>query len=91
MASTDLLVGLGVLIGLIGIVVPVLPGSILILGAGEPVGLVHEVDGNLTKLVFVLARVVSAEEKLAAGVELDAKVGLGTAAVAAVLGAQHGS
>ena len=61
------------------------------LGAGEPVGLVHEVDGNLTKLVFVLARVVSAEEKLAAGVELDAKVRLGAAAVAAVLGAQHGS
>jgi hypothetical protein len=35
--------------------------------------------------------VVSAEEKLAAGVQLDAKVGLGTAAVAAVLGAQRGS
>ena len=58
---------------------------------GELVGLVHDVDGNLTKLVSVLSRVVRAEEKLAAGVELDAKVGLGTAAVAAVLGAQHGS
>jgi uncharacterized protein YqgC (DUF456 family) len=46
MAATDLLVGLAVLVGLVGIVVPVLPGSILILGAvlvwalaaGEPVG-----------------------------------------------------
>ena len=56
---------------------------------GELVGLVHDVDGNLTKLVSVLSRVVRAEEKLAAGVELDAKVGLGTAAVAAVLGAQR--
>jgi len=33
MATVDLLVGLAVLVGLIGIVVPVLPGSILILGA----------------------------------------------------------
>jgi uncharacterized protein YqgC (DUF456 family) len=33
MAPTDLLVGLAVLVGLVGIVVPVLPGSILILGA----------------------------------------------------------
>ena len=33
MTETDLLVGLAVLVGLIGIVVPVLPGSILILGA----------------------------------------------------------
>lgn len=33
MAETDLLVGLAVLIGLVGIVVPVLPGSVLILGA----------------------------------------------------------
>ncbi len=33
MASTDLLVGLAVLVGLVGIVVPALPGSILILGA----------------------------------------------------------
>jgi uncharacterized protein YqgC (DUF456 family) len=31
--ETDLLVGLAVLVGLVGIVVPVLPGSILILGA----------------------------------------------------------
>jgi hypothetical protein len=56
---------------------------------GELVGLVHEVHGDLTELVSVLSRVVSAEEKLAAGVELNAKVGLGTAAVAAVLGTQH--
>jgi uncharacterized protein YqgC (DUF456 family) len=33
MAVTDLLVGLAVLVGLVGIVVPLLPGSILILGA----------------------------------------------------------
>lgn len=33
MALTDLLVGLAVLVGLVGIVVPVLPGSILVLGA----------------------------------------------------------
>ena len=33
MATVDLLVGLAVLVGLLGIVVPVLPGSILILGA----------------------------------------------------------
>jgi uncharacterized protein YqgC (DUF456 family) len=33
MAVTDLLVGLAILVGLVGIVVPVLPGSILILGA----------------------------------------------------------
>src|SRR3954468_10273136 len=33
MTSTDLLVGLAVLVGLVGIVVPVLPGTILILGA----------------------------------------------------------
>jgi len=33
MTSTDLLVGLAVLVGLVGIVVPVLPGSVLILAA----------------------------------------------------------
>jgi uncharacterized protein YqgC (DUF456 family) len=33
MAETELLVGLAVLVGLVGIVVPVLPGTILILGA----------------------------------------------------------
>jgi len=33
MATTDVLVGLAILVGLVGIVVPVLPGSILILGA----------------------------------------------------------
>jgi uncharacterized protein YqgC (DUF456 family) len=33
MAQTDLLVGLAVLVGLVGIVVPVLPGSILVLVA----------------------------------------------------------
>jgi uncharacterized protein YqgC (DUF456 family) len=33
MAATDLLVALAVLVGLVGIVVPVLPGSVLILGA----------------------------------------------------------
>ncbi|MDX6302002.1 MAG: uncharacterized protein QOF53_3216 [Nocardioidaceae bacterium] len=33
MAETDLIVGLAVLVGLVGIVVPVLPGSVLILAA----------------------------------------------------------
>jgi uncharacterized protein len=33
MRATDLLVGLAVLVGLVGIVVPVLPGSVLVLGA----------------------------------------------------------
>jgi uncharacterized protein YqgC (DUF456 family) len=33
MSETDALVGLAVLVGLVGIVVPVLPGSVLILGA----------------------------------------------------------
>ena len=33
MALTDVLVGLAILVGLVGIVVPVLPGSVLILGA----------------------------------------------------------
>lgn len=33
MNGTELLVGLAILVGLIGIVVPVLPGSVLILGA----------------------------------------------------------
>ena len=33
MALTDLLVGLAVLVGLLGIVVPILPGTLLILGA----------------------------------------------------------
>ena len=33
MTSTELLVGLAVLVGVVGVVVPVLPGSLLILGA----------------------------------------------------------
>ena len=33
MALTDLLVGIGVLVGLVGIVVPVLPGSLLVLAS----------------------------------------------------------
>ncbi len=33
MLLTDLLVGLAILVGLVGVVVPVLPGSLLILGA----------------------------------------------------------
>ena len=56
---------------------------------GELVGLVHEVDGDLAELVAVLAGVVGAEEELATGLELDAKVGLGSATVAAVRGAQR--
>ena len=59
-------------------------------GVGELVGLVVHVDRDLAELVAVLAGVVGAEEQLAAGLELDAEVGLGSAAVAAVRGAQRG-
>ena len=47
--------------------------------------------GDLAELVAVLARVVGAEEQLAAGLQLDAQVGLGPAAVAAVRSTQRGS
>lgn len=57
----------------------------------ETVGLVVDVDGDLAKLVTVLAGVVRAEEKLAATGELDAQVGLSTATVAAVHSAQWGT
>jgi len=54
----------------------------------ELVGLVDEVDSDLLELVAVLACVVGAEQELATALELDAKVGLGPAAVAAVLSSQ---
>jgi hypothetical protein len=57
----------------------------------ELVGLVHVAGRDLTELVTVLAGVVGAEEKLAAGLELDTEVGLGTATVAAVRSAQRRS
>jgi len=54
----------------------------------ELVGLVDEVDSDLLELVAVLTRVVGAEQELATALELDAKVGLGPAAVAAVRSSQ---
>jgi hypothetical protein len=48
------------------------------------VALVGDGHGDLLELVAVLARVVGAELQLTTGLELDAEVGLGTAAVAAV-------
>jgi hypothetical protein len=57
----------------------------------ELVGLVGHVSGDLAELVAVLACVVSAEKKLTPGLELDAQVGLGSATVAAVRGAQRGA
>ena len=53
-------------------------------GVGQLVGLVDERDGDLLELVTVLAGVVGAEQELAPGLELHAKVGLGAAPVAAV-------
>ena len=56
MDLTELLVGLAVLVGLVGIVVPVLPGSVLILGAV----LVWSIDrGDATAwVVFALVAVM---------------------------------
>jgi hypothetical protein len=48
------------------------------------VGLVDERDGDLLQLVTVLTGVVGAEQQLPTGLELDAKVGLGSATVTAV-------
>jgi hypothetical protein len=53
------------------------------------VGLVVDHDGDLLQLVAVLAGVVGAEEELATGGELYAKVGLSTATVAAVFCSQR--
>lgn len=56
MNITELLVGLVILVGLVGVVVPVLPGSILILGA---VLVWATVDGSNTAwVVFALAAVL---------------------------------
>lgn len=55
------------------------------------VGLVDDGDGDLLELVAVLASVVSAEQKLTAGLELNTKVGLGTTSVTAVLSGQRGA
>ena len=58
MALTDLLVGLAIVVGLVGIVLPVLPGTILILGA---VLVWAAVTGSPTGwLVFGLAAVMLA-------------------------------
>jgi hypothetical protein len=50
----------------------------------ELVRLVDDVGGDFAQLVSVLTRVVGAEQELATGLELYAKVGLGAATVAAV-------
>jgi hypothetical protein len=57
----------------------------------ELVGLVGQVSGDLAELVAVLPGVVGAEQQLTPGLELDAQVGLGSATVAAVRGAQRGT
>ncbi|VXB37956.1 hypothetical protein NOCARDAX2BIS_210194 [Nocardioides sp. AX2bis] len=57
-------------------------------GAVQLVGLVHDGHGHLLELVLVLAGVVRAEHELAPRLQGYAKVGLGTAAVATVLGSQ---
>jgi hypothetical protein len=69
---------------------------VLLAGSGrrrvtELVGLVDHVRGDLAELVAVLAGVVGAEEQLAARLELDPEVGLGSATVAAVRSAQRGT
>jgi uncharacterized protein len=56
MGTTDLLVGLAILVGLVGIVVPVLPGSVLILGAVLVWAL--EVSSSLGWAVFAAAATV---------------------------------
>ena len=58
-------------------------------GAGELVGLVDDVGGDLLELVAVLTGVVGAEQQLTTRLELDAEVGLGSATVAAVRCAQR--
>ena len=77
MAATDLLVGLAVLVGLVGIVVPVLPGSILILGAvlvwalaaGDPVGwVVFAVAATFLVLGSIVKYAVPGRGLKAAGV-----------------------
>ena len=57
----------------------------------ELVGLVDDVGGDLAELVAVLAGVVGAEQQLATRLELDPEVGLGSATVAAVRGAERRS
>ena len=77
MAATDLLVGLAVLVGLVGIVVPVLPGSILILGAvlawalaaGDPAGwVVFAVAATFLVLGSIVKYAVPGRGLKAAGV-----------------------
>ena len=58
---------------------------------GQLVGLVDDVGGDLAELVTVLAGVVGAEEQLTTRLELDPQVGLGSATVTAVRGAQRAS
>ena len=53
MTFTEILVGLAILVGLVGIIVPILPGSVLILLA--VLGWAAEVGGGTAWLVFAAA------------------------------------
>src|SRR3954449_3396445 len=55
---------------------------------GQLLGLVDDVGRDLAELLAVLAGVVGTEEQLTAGLELDPQVGLRSATVTAVRGAQ---
>jgi len=57
----------------------------------ELAGLVDDVRRDLAELVAVLTGVVGAEQQLTARLELDPEVGLSSATVAAVRGAQRGT
>ena len=59
MATVDLLVGLAVLVGLVGIVVPVLPGSILILGAVLVWALAHATTAGWVVFALVTTLLVA--------------------------------
>jgi hypothetical protein len=70
--------------------------SVLLVGSGgrdvaELAGLVGDVRRDLAELVAVLAGVVGAEQQLPTRLELDTEVGLGSATVAAVRGAERGT
>jgi len=54
------------------------------------VGLVDDIGRDLAELVAVLTSVVGAEQEFSAGLELHAKVGLGSATVAAVRSGERG-
>jgi uncharacterized protein YqgC (DUF456 family) len=59
MATVDLLVGLAVLVGLLGIVVPVLPGSILILGGVLVWAVAHATTAGWVVFALVTTLIVA--------------------------------